>query len=236
MKRWLLLVCPVALVGCTETVESTDVRTSGVYPEIEVVADGSGNSVVTVELKVGGDDSNTYLELKGGDRLQATAAGQTKTLTKSGSRYRATFDADGAGTEFEIAFLRGAEDDDAPSSIAVLPDPFTLSVDAAEASRSLGGDVPFRWDPFSDEPDDELEMYWYIEGPCILDEDGETPDDGEGLIASDSIQTLMSNANQTCAVDLALSRRQEGELDRAFTEGGKIIATQRRNKTFISSP
>jgi hypothetical protein len=237
MKRWLLLLGPVALTGCTEAVESTDVRTSGIYPEIEIVGDGMGRSVVTVELKVGGDDSNTYLELKGSDRLEATAGGETKRLTGSGSRYRATFDVDGAGSEFEIAFLRGSDDEDAPSSIAVLPDPFRLSVDVAEASRALGVDVPFRWEPAADEDaQEDTDMYWYIEGPCILDEDGETPDDGEAVIDADQIQTFMSNANMSCSVDLAVSRRQDGELDPAFSEGGRITAAQRRNITFISSP
>jgi hypothetical protein len=238
MRPWLLLAGPVLLAGCTETVESTDVRTSGIYPEIEVVGDGTGRSVVTVELKVGGDDSNTYLELEGSDRLEATAGGETKTLTGSGSRYRATFDVDGAGTRFVIAFLRGSDDDDAPSSIATLPDPFRVSSDLSEASRALQVDVPFRWEPAGDEDDEDedSEMYWFIEGRCILDEDGETPDDGEAVIPSEQIQTLMSNANAACEVDLALSRRQSGELDRAFTEGGRIIASQRRNTTFISSP
>ena len=47
MKRWTLLVLP-ALCACTESVESTDVRTSGVYPEFQVVADGSSHLISTV--------------------------------------------------------------------------------------------------------------------------------------------------------------------------------------------
>jgi hypothetical protein len=46
-------------------VESTDIRTTGVYPVIDVTAEGSGTSRVLVKLKVGGINSNTYLDLTG---------------------------------------------------------------------------------------------------------------------------------------------------------------------------
>jgi hypothetical protein len=232
MTRWLFIL--VSFTGCmpTETVDSTEVPTSDIFPEIEVVAD-SGRSTVTVELRVGDEDSNDYVELQGGDRLEVTAGGDTKTLSESGSRYRATFNVDGAGTEFEIAFLRGGDDEDATDTSVELPDPFRLSVDVAEASRSIGVDVPFRWEPV--EEDTDLEVYWYIEGPCILDEDGETEDDGEAVIDASQVQTLPANAQAICSVDLAVSRRQPGQLDRAFG-GGTIRAAQRRHTTFISSP
>jgi hypothetical protein len=234
MKRWLLLLPPALLAGCmpTETVDSTELPTSDIYPEIEVVAD-SGSSTVTVELHVGDEDSDDYVELQGGDRLEATAGGETKTLSGSGSRYRATFDVDGAGTEFEIAFLRGGDDDDATETSVVLPDPFRVSVDVAEASRSIGVDVPFRWEPVAE--DSDLDVYWFIEGDCILDEDGETEDDGEGVIDASQIQTLPADAQASCSVDLAMSRRELGQIDRAFG-GGTIRAAQRRHSTFISSP
>src|SRR5688572_19866372 len=152
MKPWLLLFAPSLFVGCmpTETVDSTEVPTSDIYPEIEIVAD-SGESTVTVELRVGDPDSDDYVELQGGDRLEATAGGETKTLSGSGSRYRATFDVDGAGSEFEIAFLRGGDDDDATGTSVLLPDPFRLSADVGEASRSIGVDVPFRWNPVEED-------------------------------------------------------------------------------------
>ena len=41
-------------VGCRQEVESTDIRTSGVYPVVDVLAEGSGSSRVNVRLKVGG--------------------------------------------------------------------------------------------------------------------------------------------------------------------------------------
>jgi hypothetical protein len=227
---WVLVLPGVA--ACTESVDSTDIRTSGIYPEIRISAEGSGDTLVEVQLKVGGRNSNTFLELKGEDRLEATADGETKVLRRAGTaRYNTSFDVDDAGTQFEVAFFRGTEDENAPRSRAVLPEPFTLSIGVTEVSRTLNP-VPFSWEP---EVDDG-EMYWFIEGPCILDEDGTTPDDGEHLIAADQVESFMNDANETCTVELAVSRLAEGYIDPAFTEGGEIVAAQNRRATFVSLP
>ncbi|MEO8181828.1 MAG: hypothetical protein ABI895_23590, partial [Deltaproteobacteria bacterium] len=99
MKRWTLFVLP-ALCACTESVESTDVRTSGVYPEFQVVADGSGSSSASARLEVGGNDSNTFLDLRGSDLLEVSAGGQTQRMTSGGDHsYSARFPFDAAGTE-----------------------------------------------------------------------------------------------------------------------------------------
>src|SRR5262245_21418092 len=131
-------VLPVALMAlaCTESVESTDIRTSGIYPEIEVVSTNGTSSKVTVWLKVGGDDSNTYLELEGDDTLEATVDGETKTLDGSGDSYSATFNTAEEGAEFTIAFLRGDEDDSAPESVVTMPAPFDMALGATAASRA----------------------------------------------------------------------------------------------------
>jgi hypothetical protein len=84
--------------GCRQEVESTDVRTSGVYPVIDVLAEGTGSSRVQVKLKVGGPVSNTFLELTGDDRLTATGGGVTRDLDSSGTvSYAATFATEAAG-------------------------------------------------------------------------------------------------------------------------------------------
>jgi hypothetical protein len=58
--------------GCTESVESEDVRTSGIYPEVMVTATGDGQSRVEVRMKVGGPSSNTYLDMTGDDKIEVT--------------------------------------------------------------------------------------------------------------------------------------------------------------------
>src|SRR6185503_5420053 len=151
MEKGAVLRCALGAsallaLGCKQQeVESTDVRTSGVYPEIEITATGSGSSRVEVRLKVGGPASNTFLDLQGSDTLKATFGGVTKTLDASARTYSATFPTDAEG-DFVIAFLRGPDDDSAPSTIVKLPAPFTLGLGATEASRA-SQDVAVTWDP-----------------------------------------------------------------------------------------
>lgn len=231
MKLWnWILVLPFAL-ACSESVESTDIRTTGIYPEIVVTATGNGTSLVEVRLKVGGRNSNTLLDLKGADTLEATVAGSTKTLDEVGSkRYRASFPVEAEGTEFEIAFLRGDEDENAPSSTVSLPSPFDLSVESTEVSRATDA-VEFAWTPPGSGNVD-----WGVEGECIIREDGNTPDDGAGSIAAGAIETFQSDVDESCTVDLTVTRSEAGAIDPAFTEGGSIVARQVRSASFTSTP
>src|SRR5690349_19932740 len=144
-----IIIAAVSLLafGCTESVESNDVRTSGIYPEITVTATGSGSSQLNVRLKVGGSNSNTFLDLKGNDRLEAKADdGAPKPLDGSGNGYQTTFPTDAEGTVFSVAFLRGEGDDDAPASTVTMPAPFDMMLSTTEAGRGAD-DVDVAWDP-----------------------------------------------------------------------------------------
>jgi hypothetical protein len=232
--RFILLPAALLALGCTESVESTDIRTTGIYPEIEVTADGSGDSEVRVWLKVGGDDSNTFLQLTGKDTLEVTVDGDTKTMDKSGDEsapYRTSFAVDAEGTEFSIAFLRGGEDDDAPASTVVMPAPFEMMLGATEASRA-DDDLEYTWDP----PGDSGNLSWHWNGPCVKLGSGSTPDDGTNTIAAGDIETFDSDKEETCTVQLELSRSQSGDIDPAFTEGGSVVAKHIRNDVFTSVP
>lgn len=228
--RFAFLPTALLALACTETVESTDIRTTGIYPEIEVVASGNGQSKVSVRLKVGGDDSNTFLDLKGDDTLEATVDGETKTLDQNDNSYSASFPVDAEGTEFSIAFLRGGEDDDAPASTVVMPAPFEMALGATEASR-MTDDLEYSWEPAADGT-----MRWQLHGDCVQVKSGSTPDDGANTIAAGDITTFESEKDETCTVTLALTRQQSGEIDPAFTEGGSIVAKHVRSDTFTSAP
>ena len=228
--RTALIPAALFSFACTESVESEDIRTSGIYPEIEVRATGNGSTRVEVRLKVGGDDSNTFLELTGDDELEATANGQTKRLDGDEDGYRATFPIDDEGTEFVIAFNRGESDDGAPASVVSLPAPFELSVAESEASRA-DTDLDYTW-----EPEAGGNIDWELDGDCIISDDDSTPDDGAATIEAGSIDTFDSDEEESCTVDLTLTRKQRGTIDEAFTEGGSIVALQVRKDSFTSTP
>ena len=157
MKHLGLLGCMVTVLlasACSkdETVESTDIRTSGIYPEFTVTAEGDGNSTVSATLKVGGNDSNTTLDLTAPDELVCTVDGTDKVLKKSGSSYKVTFDTDEGGTEFVIAFDRGDADENAPNSHVLLPEPFELDgVDSTTEISRADGKLDVTWDASDDD-------------------------------------------------------------------------------------
>src|SRR5687767_9404160 len=63
----------VSLTGCTETTSSKNIKTGGIAALIEVTATSESSSAVKATLKVGGDESNTYVDLDGTDRIYASA-------------------------------------------------------------------------------------------------------------------------------------------------------------------
>ena len=227
-------LCSLALsttlaAGCRQKVESTDVRTSGVFPVVDVTADGSGSTRVEVKLKVGGRLSNTFLDLTGEDRLTATAGGVTKELDgTSGVAYAAAFPADIAGP-FVVAFLRGPDDTSAPATTVNLPAPFAVTLASREVSRA-SADLAFTWTPASGSGDVDVSLY----GTCIDIVLETTPDDGTSTIGRDRIHAPI--ATDACTATLTLARTQSGEVDPAFTEGGDVTARQVRSTTFTTTP
>jgi hypothetical protein len=228
------MIAAVSLLafGCTESVESNDVRTSGVYPEIAVTATGNGSSQVRVRLKVGGSNSNTFLDMSGMDRLEATVGDDTKVLDETSSdTYTATFPTDAEGTEFTIAFLRGTGDDDAPASTVTMPAPFDLSLGATTAGRGAD-DVDVMWDP----PVAGAQIAWKLSGECVKLDSGSVPDNGSHTIEAGTIETFESDMDKSCTVTFEMTRSKNGSIDPAFTEGGSVVARHVRSQGFTSTP
>jgi hypothetical protein len=229
MKRSTLLLLP-ALFACTESVDSTDIRTSGVYPEFQVVADGSGTTSASARLKVEGNDSNTFLDLKASDVLEVSAKGQTQRMTSTGAHsYGASFAFDQAGTEFVFSFRRGEEDTSAVHSAVTLPEPFTLQMGITEASRATDA-VSFSWDPPAGG-----DLHWELDGDCVWTDQGSTQDDGSHTLDRSDVRAF-GEETKSCSVRLALQRTHTGSIDPAFSEGGENRAYQLRTQTFTSKP
>ena len=233
--HWNLLsgaAVAAALTGCTETVESTDIKTSGIFPQIVVTAEDKGTSELSVTLKVGGSNSNTYLDLKGDDRLTATVDGKTVELDQSGNSYRQTFDTIEEGTEFTISLERGEADESALNSTVKLPAPFDFELPGTEFSRLQ--QVDYSWDPPTDGDDVRVQLM----GGCIVSGGFYEPDDGAAKLAPSTITTFKDDEAKSCTVTMAISRKLLGTLDPAFQkgEGGSIQAVQVRSDTFTSTP
>lgn len=229
----------VAAAGCTEKVDSTDVRTHGVYADLEAVSNGTSTSV-SARLKVGGDDSNTFLELKGDDELRASVGdASSKRLTGSNEVYRATFSEATGGAQVKISFMRGPDNDDAPNSRATLPEPFELEGITAGEELSREEDIVITWDAADD--GDVLE--WELDGSdaannCVDWIYGTIRTDAGMLVipAEDFEPNFSDDEDETCEATFTMDRVRNGSVDSAFGEGGEFQAIQRRRVTFIATP
>ena len=239
-------------VACGKTIDSTDLRTSGVSAEMSAVADGSGQTMVTADLRQG-SGSSTHLDLKGSDELVAIAAtGQSQKMTKVKPSDIANYYVYRASLAVEtgvvvVAFNRGPEDTSAPGSQATLPDPFTLAgvVPGQTVTRARG--LTLTWTPVPGGGN----MLWTRSG--CLSGSGTIPDAGslsfdDAGLASPTLDdppripldaaTLDAGATRpdggiaSCAAQICLERSGSGLVDPAFGAGGSFVTTQRRCVAF----
>jgi hypothetical protein len=244
--RWMsfasVVLGVVGLVGCREDVESEDIRTSGIYPRFEVLAEGDGSSTASSYMVVDGRNSNTYLDLTGADEVVVTADGQSRTLGDSSpdGYYRSTFATDAGGTVFTFAFNRGASDDGAPDSSVTLPDPFVLAGLASGDTVSRATGVTLTWDPSSS----PTVMTLTVEpnsaaagDDCLFAEDRTISDSGSVTVEGTDFNVHSGDEQNSCGARVCVERTNEGTIDSHFSEeGGEIFAIQRRCINFTSAP
>ena len=230
IASWASLAVVLGAPACSEQVDSTDVRTSGIFADMEVRAYGNGKSEVEVDLRVGGASSNTHLEMKGADKLTATVGAVTKVLGKSGNVYVTSFDGDAAETQFVMAFIRGPDDTSAPNSSVTLPEPFVISGIAQTVSRQSGFTATWQAGT-KGEP-----MVWILRGDCLVTQAGSFADAGQTVVSPGQIVTVAGQEQATCNASFCLERDRPGTLDPAFGEGGVISAGQSRCVAFLAAP
>jgi hypothetical protein len=230
---------PIFLASCADT-ESENVRTEGVHAEIEVIADGSGNTDIDAQLEVGSrGELATQLDLSNGDALVAYADGEERTLTKVeellGIHYVTTFNFASPNIEFRVALLRN-EDTSAPNSTVLLPDPFNITGPNDNQTFARNADIVTTWDPGFSSFSMKIAYDMYCsDGSSILEMRKERPIDSDsGQYSINAAELLSPYANHTrtqagCDIDITVSRTRYGNLDPNYGEGGYIRASQQRS-------
>ena len=242
-SRWItraaLLSVNLMALGCAEDVDSSDIRTAGMHPIYRTLSTGNGKTLVTGELRVGGDDG-TFVVLKAGDRLSATASDAEKPMTAidDGLRYATEFPIDAGGTVINVAFTRddsaGDGNSSGPNSSVVLPEQFTLRLANLEEGAPIqrGTPIDIQWDPPA-----AGDVSWEVDGNCLWSSSGKTRDSGAFKIPANEIEVTGTDEGETCEVTITIDRTNEGTVDPIFNkEGGSIRATQRRTIRFTSTP
>ncbi len=230
----LVSLCLLSLsaVGCSkETTSSSNIKTRGIAALIDVYADTDTTATVHVELRVGGSDSNTYVDLEGSDTLTATAAGKTKTLTVVDTGiYEANFSGVEGGTEFQVSLDR-LDDETATENSGALPDPFSLDDPASGLSR-MTDDLEVTWSP----ADTGDKMRLDFEGDCIFAYGHSASDTGSYIVDKNTLDSTGGDEPKTCDVTVNVDRLREGSADSLFDPESWFRLHQRRSASFTSNP
>ena len=224
--RWTLLVGAL-LVGC-EAVDSSDIRTSGIWADMTVSATGDGTSIVETWLRVGGPLSNTNVDLVEGDSLSVSVSGLSEPLDRVAFGnliyYIAEVETDAPGEDFVIALDRAA-DDSAPSSVMSLPEPFTFEdvSDTVSSDTTLEG----RISGLDDAPN---RLIVAVDGDCIYQHEESVTLDAEGRFEIDGSDLEATDAEDTasCGLEVKVILASDGTVDPAY-EGGSAEGHQVRS-------
>jgi hypothetical protein len=218
--------------GCTPT-DSNTVPTSQLKAQIQVVADGTGQTAVQTSLVSHADGTpplnEDSIELVDGDNLTATSDGTSLAMQESfipvvgQYLYTATFSSDAAGESFVVVLDR-PEGDSAGPSTATLPDPFVMT---APASVSRAQALTVTWSPSGTA--DEIAIAFAGCGDAQL---GPMADTGSATFAADTLTSVAAS----CAGTLTITRSRAGDLDAAYGQGGSITASQQRSLTLATTP
>lgn len=228
-----LCLVGIAATGCSkETTSSANIKTGGIAALIDVYADNDTTATIHVELKVGGDSSNTYVDLEGSDKLVATVGGKTKTLTVVDTGvYEADFSGVEGGTEFQVTLDR-PDDITASENSGTLPDPFTLDEPASDLSR-MSDPLEVTWAP----ADTGDRMTLNVDGTCIFDyDDDDMSDTGSYTVAAGKLDSTGGDMPETCDLTANVERVKEGAADTVFDPESYFRLHQRRSAKFTSKP
>ncbi|MEI8410691.1 MULTISPECIES: hypothetical protein [unclassified Kribbella] len=231
------LAVALTVTGCS-TVESKDIRTSGMTANLVVtLPENADEADLSASLRVG---TLTFVELGGGEEITAAGGGKSTTLdhhrAAGVTEYRSRLDGvTTAGTEITFSLKRDGDNASAPTSTVVLPERVRLVAPAAGTTFSRRADLAVRIDS-GRQPS---VLTWA--GECIQPgslqlEPGRT----SATIARGSIKPAATTATpspstSTCQIDLTLTRRVEGTLDKAFKDGSIVAETQSVRRV-VSAP
>ncbi len=154
INQILVVISAVLSITACESVDSDDIRTSGLYANINVVANGDGNTRVKTRLTVGGVFSNTNLELEKGDQLVASASGGSSIIMREdkellgGVEYKATLLFDTENPQINVAFNRPSGIS-APESYVVLPAPIVFVTPQVGQTFKRSDNIKLSWIPVS---------------------------------------------------------------------------------------
>lgn len=234
-----LLTCVIVCGACsTETTESENIATPGIYARMNVDTLSTGSSKVTVELNVGGLNG-TNISLSANERLEASNAGTTKIMNRDTDfldvDYEIGFDTYDVSSPFRVALFRSSGEV-IDGSFVFLPPDFDISSPQTDQIFSIDDRLPIMWT--ANDPGQVIDLF--VATRCTNNTGGtaassqrfELPDDGFEDFDLSQLNAATDNTidrTQTCLLDVTIERARTGTLDPEFTSGGSISSRQARS-------
>ena len=229
------------LAGCFEAVDSTEISNDALYGNVALVSRDGVSTEVTATLSVGGP-LGTDVELKNGDRLVASAQGQSVTLMHEsemfgGHRYVGSLPRGSENVAFSVDYLRGDTSSQAQGcgrtsavgSFAIMARPFELSPMMSQAR--LGNPVNVAW---SNGGSGELSLS--VRGACIHGGIVSVPDTGFAVLDRSIVAPADPANPSACSVQVVARRCVAGQPSSGFGKGGAVSACQERSLSFRVAP
>jgi len=239
----LLLGIASGATGC-QKVDSTDVRTSGVYAEFIVTEQSATEAKVDATLWVGGALSNTYLKLTGQDRLTVYVGSASYPMQGSSSLYEsysALIPYPATDTELRVDFERGPDDVSAPGSTVIVPGLFALAAPVKPQYSRANDTLEIDWSPY----DTTQVVSWFVVGACVqMFSNNNVVDSGRATIPAGTLKKPpLPGPDEEhhpippdqCTADADVTKSRVGHIDPAFS-GGTFKASQTRRVSFASVP
>ena len=254
--RWninlLCLLLGFVLWGCSEPVDSSNLKTSGIYAWINVEATSATLANVGVNLSSGSTPFASDVDLNGGDALRVETNSDSRQLSQGGLpvlglNYEANVAYSG-DSAFRVALLR-TDGVDATQSTVSIPLPFNITSPAASTSFTNVDTLALTWQPasagtmqieFAMQCIDTLgrQMEW----ADFLD----VVDTGSysilvttllavNMTDSNTNQPIVIDTTQPCSATFLLTKTISGSVD-ANLGGGTISATQTRTLQVVIMP
>ena len=227
----------IMLTACSDSVNSENIKTSGISAIMSVVSKDNAQTEVSAHLNV---DSNP-VNLSVGDSLVATANGISTIMVRQAAAgdYLATFPFDGA-FQYTVALTR-VNDPDAPNSTVTLPSVFTISQPVNNQSFPAGAAINIGWSPsninstfgsltntltlkYSTTCTSIAGQIMTSSGVKVITDSG-TYTLSQATLSNDFSATI--DTSKTCLCGLSLTRSTTGTIDPALA-GGSISGVQQR--------
>ena len=229
MNRMMVLLG--LCTACTD-VKSSAIKTDGMNAQFSAVSDGTGTAA-SATIRVGGELSNTFVELEEGDSIEVTDGAESMVLQHQGfgafHEYGAFFQQSAAGTAFTFSLNR-ADGDNAPTSTAVLPDTFSITEPGTGQNFSRSDEILVEWSGAGTGDRMQFEVTGDCIGGYVETKDG---DDGSHVIPAGELDSF--EEGESCQATLVVERIRSGQLDPAFGSGS-VYGAQRRTVDFRSDP